>query len=128
MEETSHRQPTVKRIVQEPTEMEDPSVRYFVSVIHSQVQHNIFLKIIRFDDIVQQCTKPIDHIKLSTEKGEKALAASLSVLKRLKDDGCDLVSSIYLSKFSECSNLLNAFIRKRLVVLNRVRPCVLNAI
>ncbi len=97
MEETSRRQPTVKRIVQEPTEMEDPSVRYFVSVIHSQVHHNIFLKIIRFDDIVQQCTKPIDHIKLSTEKGEKALAASLSVLKRLKDDGCDLVSSIYFS-------------------------------
>lgn len=51
----------------------------------------IFLVSVRLDEIVKQCAKPTDHIKLATEKGEKALAASLGVLKRLKDDGCDLV-------------------------------------
>ena len=36
--ETSHQQPTVKRIISGHTEMEDPSVKYFVSVTNSQVQ------------------------------------------------------------------------------------------
>lgn len=46
---------------------------------------------VRLDGIVKQCTKSTDHAKLVGEKGEAALLTSFNVLKRLKDDGCDLV-------------------------------------
>nr|CAH0109653.1 unnamed protein product [Daphnia galeata] len=60
----------------EVTQMQDPSTR--------------------LSDIIKLCTKSADHhaSKLVGEKGEAALVASHDVLKRLKDDGCDLIGSV----------------------------------
>ncbi|KAK4010986.1 hypothetical protein OUZ56_020106 [Daphnia magna] len=74
METKSRQKPTAQRTTKEATQMEDPSIR--------------------LDGIVKQCTKSTDHAKLVGEKGEAALLTSFNVLKRLKDDGCDLIGSV----------------------------------
>lgn len=83
--------------------MQDPSTRYIYSNydLSSSISAVCVLTNvveIRLSDIIKQCTNSTDHVKLVGEKGEAALAASHDVLKRLKDDGCDLV--IYRLKFS----------------------------